>query len=181
MVPKQDSKAEFKLPQGPLMVLVDDDQDLMQAPLARQALVDALAKQLREHQIADRITTSDELSKLRQSEPKFDQRGAREVGRLAGADTVLWLSIKQFTMENDLDIAVSPATFAASLKVINAKAERREDVRLWPLDREGRLIVVTISPQDIRACKSKPQVHEKMASTMADKVAKLFYDYQIEQ
>jgi len=181
LVPKEKSVAEYKLPKGPLLVLVDDDQDLIHPPTAREALVEALAKQLKEHQIADRITTNDELAKIRHSEPKFDQRGAREVGRLAKADTVLWLSVKQFALENDLDIAVTPATFAVALKVVDAQAERREDVRLWPLDREGKLMVITVSPQDIRACKSLAEVHQKLADEMADKIAKLFYDFKIEQ
>jgi hypothetical protein len=181
MVPKQKSTAEYKLPQGPVLILVDDEQDLVDLPNAKEALVTALGQQLKDHKIANQVTTSEELAKIRQSEEKFDQRGAREIGLLAHADTVLWLSIKQFSVEKDLELAVAPANFAATLKVVNARADKRDEVRLWPLDREGRLVSVTVSPQDLHACKSKAEVHEKMADAMADKVAKLFYDYEIEQ
>ena len=181
MVPKQESKADFKLPSGPVMVLVDDDQDLIQPPVARQALVDTLAKQLKEQKIADRVTTNEEVARLRQTESNFDQRGARELGRLAGAKTVIWLVVKQFSVESDLDLTVTPAKFAVTLKVVNAEAEKREDVRLWPPDREGRLMVVSVAPQDVRACKSRAEVHERIAAEMADKIVKLFYDYEIEQ
>lgn len=181
MVPKQKSTAEFKLPKGSVLILVDDEQDLVDLPDAREALVTALGQQLKEHKIAEQVTTNEELAKIRQSEAKFDQRGAREIGVMAQADTVLWLSIKQFSVEKDLEIAVTPANFAASLKVVNAGADKRDEVRLWPLDRDGRLVTVTVSPQDLHACKSKKEVHEKMADAMADKVAKLFYDYEIEQ
>jgi hypothetical protein len=181
MVPKQKSNAEFKIPEGPVMILVDDEQDLVDPPLARDALVTLLAQQLKDHKIADHITTNEEVTKLRKSEPNFEQRGARELGRLAGVHTVLWLSIKQFTVEKDLEIAVAPAQFAATLKVVNALAEKRDEVRLWPLDREGTLIAVKVAPQDLHTCKSKAEVHEKMADAMADKVAKLFYDYETEK
>jgi hypothetical protein len=181
MVPKQKSNAEFKLPEGPVLILVDDEQDLIDPPVAREALVTSLAQQLKEHKIADHITTNEELAHLRKSEPNFERRGAREVGRLAGAHTVLWLSIRRFTVEKDLELAVSPAQFSATLKVVNAQAEKREEVRLWPQDREGKLIDVSVAAQDLHTCKSKAEVHEKIAEAMADKVAKLFYDYQIEQ
>lgn len=181
MVPNQKSTAEYKLPSGSVLVLVDDDQDLIEPPLARKMLVDSLAKQLKEHKITDRVTTNEEIARLRQSEPNFDQRGAREVGRLAKADTVVWLSVKQFSVETNLELSVSPGTFSANLKVVNANAEKREDVRLWPMDREGRLIVATVPAHQIRACKSQSEVHEKLAETMADSVAKLFYDYEIPQ
>jgi hypothetical protein len=181
MVPKQESKADFKLPAGPVMVLVDDDQDLIQPPIARQALVDALAKQLKEHKIAERVTTNEEIARLRQTEANFDQRGAREVGKMGGAKTVVWIVVKQFNVESDLDMTVTPATFVATLKVVNAEAKKREEVRLWPPDREGRLMSVTVAPQDVRACKSRAEVHEKMGAEMADKIAKLFYDYEMSE
>lgn len=181
MVPAQKSTAEYKLPKGSVLVLVDDDQELVQPPTARSMLVDELARQLKEHKITERVTTNEEIAKLRQIEPNFDQRGAREVGQLAKADTVVWLSIKQFSVERNLELAVSPATLAAALKIVNANAEKREDVRLWPLDREGRLMVATVSPHQVRACKTQAEVYEKVATAMADKVAKLLYDYEIAQ
>jgi hypothetical protein len=179
--PKQKSTAEYKLPAGPVLILVDDDQDLVQPPTTRQMLVDSLAKQLKEHKIADRVTTNEELARVRQGNAKFDQRGAREAGQLVGADTVIWLAVRQFSMENDIEYAVSPAQFAATLKVVNAKAEKKDDVRLWPLDREGRLVEVSVSAQDLHKLAIKTEICQKIADEMADKVAKLFYDYQIEQ
>lgn len=181
MVPAQKVAAEYKFPSGPLLILVDDDQDLVQPPLARQKLVDTLALKLREQKVVTQVTTNEEIARIRQAEPDFDQRGAREVGQLAQADTVLWLSVNQFSLPPDLELAVTPANFSLILKVINAKAEKREDVRLWPIDRDGRLMTVSLTPNEVHALKTVPAVHEKLAESMADAIAKLFYDYQIEQ
>lgn len=180
MVPPEKVPAEYKLPPGPVLILVDDEQDLVQPPVARDKLVDSLARQFKERKIADRITTNEELARVRQSDPKFEQRGAREVGRLVGADTVVWLSIKQFLLEPDLEMAVSPAQWVVTLKVVNAKAEKREDVRLWPLDREGKLIETSVSAQDLHECKTPSEAYGRMADELADKIAKLFYDYEAE-
>jgi len=180
-MPSQKVPAEFELPEGPLLILVDDDQDLIQPPLARHALVDALARQLKAHGVADRVTKNEELARLRQSDPEFESRGTREVGQLLGADTVLWLSTVQFVVEDDLEIASTPGKFAVTLKVVNALAEERRDVRLWPPERKGRLVVVTVSSHDIRACRNQAEVHQKMGGALATEIGQLFYEKTVEQ
>jgi len=180
-VPQQKVSAEYRLPPGPVLILVDDDLDLVQPSLARRALVDALAKELKSHNITDRVTTNEELARLRQAVPDFDQLSIREVGRRANADTVLWMSVEDFSVEDDLERLVTPARFTLKLKVFNARAEHKKDVRLWPPERQGRFISVKVSPQDARACKSLAGVHRKIAAVMADKIARLFYDYTVER
>ncbi len=179
--PKQVIPAEYRLPEGPVMVLVDDVQDLMPASESRRELVDALATELKAHNAVDRVTTNDELSAIRRSTAEFEQRGVRELGQLAGADTVIWLCIKQFDLETDLEMVSQPARTAAVLKVINAKAEDRGDVRLWPPDREGRMMRATVSPHDLRDCKTVPEMYRRVAGELASEVAKLFYDQEVER
>lgn len=183
LVPKQKIPAEYKLPPGPIMVLVDDDRDLIQPPLARSALVDALATELKAHELAERVTTNEELARLKQSESKFDQRGARELGQLAGADTVILLNTQAFSLEEDLELMVNPARFAVTVRVINAKAESRDQVRLWPeesTERDGRLVQIEVKPHEMRSAKKTSEAHEKMASVLAVKIAELFYDRELE-
>ena len=181
LVPNRKVPAEYHLPEGPILILIDDDQDLIQPPTAKFALVDALAKELKAHGIAERVTTNEELARVRQSEPKFDTRGAREVGRLVDADTVLWLSTKQFFVASDLEMAVTPAKFAVTVKAVNARAEKRGDVRLWPTHREGHLVSVTVSAHDVRASKTETEAHQKIAESLAVEVANLFYDRELDK
>ena len=181
MVKAEKIPAEFTLPKAPLLILVDDDWDLVHPRTARDALVDALAKELKTHGLIERVTTNEELARLRQSKPDFEQRGAREVGRLSKADTVLWLKVVRFTLEDDLDMAVSYARFAVPVKVLDARAAEREEVRLWPKGREGKLVEVKVSPHDIRKCKNTREAHAAMAESLAKEIAKLFYAHQQEQ
>jgi len=169
--------AEFELPKAPLLILVDDDWDLVHPRTARDALVDALAKELKTHGLIERATTNEELARIRQSEPDFEQRGAREVGRLAKADTVLWLKVVRFALEDDLELAVSHAHFAVTVKVLDARADKREAVRLWPKGREGKLVEAKISPHDIRKCKTTREAHAAMAGPLAQKIAQFFYEH----
>jgi hypothetical protein len=181
LYPTQTIAAQYTIPKGNLLILVDDDRDLIQPKTARDSLIDELAKLFKEHEVADRVTTNEELSKLRQQEPKFEKRGAREIGQLANADTVLWLNTINFSLNNDLEMTVTPGKFAVMVKVVNAKAEKADEVRLWPTDRDGRLVEVTMSSHDIRQCKSLKEAHEKMAAALADEVAKLFYEQKIKE
>lgn len=182
--PPQKVTAEYKLPPGPVLVLVDDDQGLIQPPTARMLLVDALARELKAHNITDRVTTNEELARIRQAEPRFDQRGARELGQLAEADTVLLLSTQAFFLEDDLEIASVPAKFAVTVRVINARAEKADQVRLWPpetTEREGRLVEAEVDPHTLRAGKNTAEAHAQLANALAVKVAQLFYDRRVEE
>jgi hypothetical protein len=181
LVPDQKVAAEFTIPDGPVLALVDDDLGLVRPPLACEALVDAVGEQFKEHGVADRVTTGEELARLRQQSPDFDKLSIREVGRLAKADTVVWMRVEAFSVEDDLEMAVTPARFVVRVKVFNTRAEHKKDVRLWPGDPEGRTLSVTVNPHDLRACQNRAGVHQKLADEMADKVAKLFYNYRIKR
>ncbi|MGQ9649987.1 MAG: hypothetical protein ACUVXJ_07740 [Phycisphaerae bacterium] len=177
---EQKVRAEFKLPVGPVLVLVDDEMDLVSPPSIRETLVDELATRLKEHRVAERVTTNEEIALIRRSVADFDELSVREVGRRANADTVIWMNIEDFYVEKDLEMMVAPARFGVKLKVFNAREEDKLKIRLWPAERDGRRIDITISPHEARRCKSRSELDRLLASTMADEVAKLFYDHKVE-
>jgi hypothetical protein len=181
--PTKKIPATYKLSPGPVLVLVDDDQGAIRPPIAKTALVDAMARELKLHKLSEKVTTNEELSRLRQSEAKFDQRGAREVGKLAEADKVIWVSTQSFAIEDDLEIASTPARWAVTVRVIDAKATSRDKVRLWPsetTERNGRLVEVALQPHELRGAKSVQEAHQRLADAMAVKVTELFYDQVVE-
>lgn len=179
MVPDQEVKAEFTMPEGPLLILVDDEMGMVQPTLARDALVDALAIEFRRHEVVERVTTNEEIARIRQSSPDFDQLSIREVGKRAKADTVLWMNVERFSVQPDLEKMVSPGHFMVRLKVFDARAEKTRDVRLWPPTRDGKYVKVEVGPHDMRECSSMAEVHRLMAARLAEEIAKLFYDYKI--
>jgi len=171
--------AEYRLPAGGVLVLVDDDEDLVEPPDARLLLVDEIARQLQAAGITDRVTTNEELAAIRQSEPRFDERGAQQIGQLAGADTVLWLKVNRFVLNPDLEMVLEPARFAVELRVLDARAETRDKVRLWPEAREGRTVEATVSAQEIRSCKTLKEAHQKVAAALAVEIVNLFHDREV--
>lgn len=173
-------KAVYELPEGPKLILVDDDQDLLPSPHVQMKLVDGLAKELRAHDYAERVTTNEELARLRQAEPEFEKIPADEVGRKVQADVVIWLAVEAFEMPDDLDMAVEDSVFVVTLKVVNAKATEREEVRLWPPDPDGYRVRATVSPHDLRQADNLPQAYELLAEAMAKEVGQLFYDHEPE-
>jgi hypothetical protein len=181
LIPEQKVAAEFKLPPGPMLVLVDDDLGLVEPPIARDVLVDAVATQLREHKIVERVTTNEEIGLIRHSVPDFDRLSIREVGRKAKADTVMWMSVEDFYVDPDMEMLVNPARFDVRLKVFNVNEEDKRKIRLWPSERDGRLVGLTVKPTELHDCKTRADVHRLLATQMADKVAKLFYEYKVEE
>ena len=133
--------------------------------------IDKLAIQMKKHDITNQITKSEELARLRQSEPKFNQLSIREVGRLANADTVVWILPLEYYVPPNFEMAVKPAKFTVKLKVFNALAEQKEDIRLWPDQRQGKSLTIEITPHEIHACKTKTELYEKLATELADKIA----------
>lgn len=181
LVPEQKVNAEFKLPPGPILILVDDDMDLLGPPTAREALVEALALQLKEHKVAERVTTNEELNLIRRSVADFDKLSVSEVGKRANADAVIWMNIEDFYLEGDLEMMVTPARFGVKLKVFNPREEDRRKKRIWPSEREGRMVNLTVSPHEVRRCKNRAEAVQLMSTNLAGDVAKLFYDYKIER
>ena len=179
--PNKDVEAKFQFPAGSVVILVDDDMDLVQPTLAREVLVDQLATEFARNEIAERVTRNDELARVRQASGNFERMPVREVGRRVNADTVLWLSVEDFFIEDDLSITVKDARFAVKLKVFDVHEESLRKIRLWPPGREGKRVSATLSAHEVRACRNRAEVHRKLAAALADRIARLFYSYTIER
>jgi hypothetical protein len=178
--PKEKIEAKYELPERPVVILVDDDLSLVQPPVACQALVDMLAIELKSHELVDRVTTNEELAELKSSVDDFSKLSIRQVGRSVQADVVLWVSVEDFRVPTEADLIAGPARFVVRVKVFDANAQRRQDVRLWPDNRQGQYLTVVIEPHNLQRYATIPAMHHALAEEMADKIAKLFYTYTIE-
>ncbi len=175
-------EAEYILPDGPLAILIDDFTDVVQPPLAKDALHDDLTEALRQHDaVVSPITTREELARIRQVDPEFDKKSVREVGRLVNADTILWIKPTRYNVYDHLDLAHSDGSFTVVVKVFDVHAEELEDVRLWPDNRDGHEVTVTISVHDIRESTSRAEVHRKIAGQMAEEICKIFYTHHVDR
>jgi hypothetical protein len=177
--PEQEVKAAYVIPEGPVIILVDDHLDLVHPPSTNDLLVDELAKQFKKHKIAERVTTNEEIARIRQQHSEFDKLSIREVGQLVGADTMVWINPQEYVLQPNRELAYQPGRFRAKLKVFNVRAEEKSDIRLWPNSPDGHLITAEINAQEIRQSKTDKEVYQKLTYEMADTIAKLFHDYRL--
>jgi len=171
--------AKYKLPPGVLLLLLDD-RGLVETPSFEPTVVDALAQELLRHKVAEKIVPYETIQRLRQVEPRFYERGCREVGELAGADLVLWVEVQDFALEKAPFDPERAALVTVTVKVINVlERERKSKVRLWPDTPAGYLVSAHVDVVKASRADDLAQVERELAQTLADQVAKLFYDHHL--
>lgn len=173
-------EAEFRLTDGPILILLDDPTGTIDRPAARRYFVDELGQLLVKKEAAQKVIPRRTLEQLRQSQPEFEKRGAREIGELAGAEQVLWLEVRDFVAEEQFHDPVTAAYFAITVKVVNVlEKKQRSRVRLWPTSPQGRLITATLTGSEVHLAKTGDAISRQLAERLAGDIARLFYDHRL--
>jgi len=171
--------AKFRLTRGPVLILIDDPQGRVDWPPALSALSDQLGEQLVQHGAAARVVPRQTLDQVRQTETEFERRGCREIGELCGAEQVLWVQAQDFVAEEQFFDPSNAAYFVATVKVINvAEKTSRSRVRLWPESPEGQLVQATLNGNQVAIAKTKGAIAGELATQLARRIARLFYDHR---
>jgi hypothetical protein len=174
-------EAKFKLGEGPVVVLVDDFQELCFWPETPGVLATKTTEELDNKDAAKILISPTKVRQLRQTAPDFDEWGAREIGRKLDADQVLWLQITDFDAAEDAHEVHNAARITVTLKVINALEETdRNKVRLWPPERDGRIVDVEIGAGAVTRAKNRAGIVDALCEKLAEKVVKNFYDRLME-
>ena len=173
-------KAEFRLTDGPILILVDDYEGLIDWHDASRHLVDELAQQLLREKAAKKIIPPRTLHTLRQTKPDFEKRGAREIGRMAGAEQVVWLQVKEFLVEEQFEEVVQAARFTVTVKVLNVlETEDRSSVRLWPSGPAGHLATASLPGDAVMRARTRDGISKALARELAVMIARSFHDYRL--
>jgi hypothetical protein len=172
-------EAKFRLTDKPIVILVDDDNDLVDWPAAKYRLADSLAQELLKNEAAAKIVPQATVQRMRQADMEFDSMPCDVAGRRAGAEQVIWLKVEEFIAREDVRDIGKAAVFTVSVKVINTQAKQRADVRLWPKGREGQFCSVDLTASEVSVEKTKDAISRKLADELAVRVAKLFYDHRL--
>lgn len=173
-------EAQFRLTARPILILLDDPGGRMNWPPAAAHFVDELAQALLKNKAAEKIVPPQTLDGLRQTLPNFEKRSCREIGEMAGADQVLWVRVRDFLATDQIEEISRAARFSAAVKVINVKETRRSRVRLWPESPAGHFATVSMTGAEVAAEKTKAAIARAIAGKLAARVAKLFYDYRLD-
>ena len=173
-------EAEYKLSDGPVLVLVDDLEERLTWPDARELLTEETTKLLIEHKATKKIISPETVARFRRGTPQFETRGAREIGRMVEADQVVWLEVKAFIAQEEMQDTSQAAILTVTVKVIDPNAEERSQVRLWPTVPEGRPVTTQLNSSDVVRLKTLPNIGRELCEKTAKEVAKLFYKHPIE-
>ncbi|MCH8878798.1 MAG: hypothetical protein IID34_02815 [Planctomycetes bacterium] len=170
--------AEFKLADGPLLILVDDDWDQLTWPPARDLLIDEIGKHLRQAKAVKRVFPSQKVNALRRVDPKFNERSISELGKDLGAKQVLWLQVREFVATTNFDTVSEAARCTLRVKVFDPHSKSKAEMRLWPASREGWYVTAKKSARDLTEYERNEDIARMLITEAAEDIAKLFYDHR---
>lgn len=169
---------KFTLPPGKLLVLVDDPQSLVHWPHAREMLAEQTAREIVRHEAVDEVISNRTLLSARQADPQFDRRSAQTIGKRAGADTVLVLTVQDFEASDQPEDTSAAARMSVAVKVLDAnETESPSRVRLWPQHGDGHIETISLPATKVHALKSERAIAQALAHALGRNVARLFYEH----
>lgn len=174
-------EAQFQLTDEPIAILIDDPQEMVRQPSARQQLADMLGEELIRREAAQKIVPRLTIENLRLTDPHFNRHGAREIGERAGATQIIWLSVSDYLVSDTFEDPSSAAFFQVNVKVLNVlEKKKRSRVRLWPMSPAGQPVRAQLHGADVIRLKKLDAIGQELAKTLAQDIAKLFYDHRLD-
>jgi hypothetical protein len=169
-------EAQYKLTKGPLLILIDDLNSVVTEPRAIRQLHKTLSEAFLEYRVNRRVVPFKDWQALQRSTKDYDQLKIRQIGEKLGADQVLYIRVKRFTLHAEPGAPLFKGEFDVRVKVLST--ERQRDVRLWPREEGGRRVVATTHPIPSDGDKSAGDVANELAAELGKSIAKLFYQHR---
>jgi len=167
---------EYVLSKGPLLILIDDRNNLITQPTALRKLHRGIADRFLEYRVNSRVVPFSEWQRLQQSAKGYDKMTIREIGAKLGADQVLYIRVDRFTLKSEPGAPLFKGEFSVRVKVLSTA--RRGDVRLWPRERNGHRVSATTEAQSSESGKSASQITEELTKELSRKIAEFFYEHR---
>lgn len=167
--------AKYKLTEGRLAVIMDDREGLLVVPATYRDTYEKLEQEFTANKVLARVVPFDEWQKLRKS-PAYDSMSIREIGEKLGADEVLYMKVTDFRLRREPGAPLFQGRFAVRVSVLST--ERKRDVRKWPQQEGGEEVVGETKPESSEGDTTSNDVARELATDVATKVAKLFYDHK---
>jgi hypothetical protein len=177
--PPRIQKAQFKLTEGRLAVVIETARPDQDNPVFNQALFDKLSEILRERKVKSELVPHPQVLKLRQAHRDFSKWSLQRVGRELRAQQVLYLRIDTLRLRETPDHPVISPEVVLRSKVIEVRAPRAH-ARLWPEEAEGRQITCTRPAAEATDARAIDTEAWKLAHDAAHLVAEPFTDVDLE-
>ena len=169
--------AEYELPDGEVLILVDDRYVSDRHPRIRKILTHALADELKEHTDVKQILPYASLASFRAGRTDFYSLRPEVVGRELGAKTVIEVIICRLRLRGGAGGPLFHGEIEVRSKVVNVKNGRQ----LWPDEHRGRTVRTTIPVHESRSKDHPEQLAEQLSEQLALRLAQLFYDHRAER
>jgi hypothetical protein len=176
--PPKKVPAVYKAPKGKkVLVFVDDVRRPVSYEPIKRLLTDRLNEQLDEHNIAGETVPYDRLVDVMAATPSFHRLSVSEVGERVDAELVLYVEINRFSLRDDPDSPLWAGTLDTTVRWMEVGQGR-----LWPRDRpRGQPVKPVELPMvDEPSPTYGQKVASELATKMADRIARLFYDHKID-
>jgi len=171
-------KAQFRLTQEPVLILVDDLGGQVDWPPTITYLRDRLGRELISAGGANRIIPPKTLDTVRSAHIDYDRLSTRKIGELCGAEQVLWVEIDQYFADPEFFEPTDGAWLTATIKVIDVlKHEDRSRVRSWPMTPRGHYVSVTMDGSAVARAKTKDAIAQQLAEKLTTEVVRVFTDW----
>ena len=170
----------FALPEGKVLVLVDDPGGKVHWPRARDLLGRYLGEELLTHDAAESMISPESVARFRQTDSAFETYAAHRIGRKLGADTIIWLEVRDFFAPTEIQDTSAAAKMTVSVKVLNVREEHdRNKVRLWPPDQGGHIMETSLKAVEVNRLKGENASSKELARKSALHIGRLFYQYTL--
>lgn len=183
--PPKKVEAKFELPDDKrVLVLVENRTADGSFETVMRDLTKALNRELIKHDLADKTIAYEELMALRFSTPDYGRLAVTRIGQKLNAELVLYVHIDQFSLKDNAEDVLWQGRLEASVRVVQVtEGLTAEEARLWPKDRRAGYPVEPLKrpPVANSSRNYSARLVQHMAVEMADRIAKLFYDYRLDE
>lgn len=167
---------EFTLTKGPLLLLIDDPNNVVTEPRAVREVFATISDIFLEFKVNRQIIPWEEREQLERSEKGYHKLSIRQIGEKLGAEQVLYIQIERFSLQGEEGAPLLKGEFVTRIKVLSTKQDH--EVRLWPREPSGKRISATTPPVSSEGDKTASDVAKELAIKMGQAIAELFYEHR---
>lgn len=172
----EEVKAEYRLPNGKIAILIDDFMMQTENSEMKNRLCDVIISRMKmegSYKKVEFIPTKD-LRNVDARTADGQWTSIQKIGRQAGATAVLYVNVTRFELAGDPDSPLVLTSARGQVKVIQVS----DGARLWPVDIAGRSVQKQGRRQsETLDAQNRSKWIESLSDDFGTAIAYLFYDH----
>ena len=181
--PPQKVKPVFVPPKDKkVLVFVDDMRTPVSYEPIKRDLTEKINKLLMEKKLVREVVPYEAVMTIIGSSSSFNDLAVTDVGRKVGAELVLYVEITQFRLKENEGSPLWEGRLATSIRWVAVEGKTPDTARLWPKDRPGTggydVPPIGMPVKEDMSLSYGSELARNLADRMADRIVKLFYEYE---